>query len=239
MHTPFIVALDFPSKREVEAFLRPFAGTPLFVKVGMELYYQEGPGIVAFLKEQEHAVFLDLKLHDIPNTVKKAMKGLARVGADLVNVHAAGGRRMMEAALEGLDAGTPSGMRRPLCIAVTQLTSTDERMVRDELWISRPLADTVAHYAALAKESGLDGVVCSAKEAALIKERCGASFLAVTPGIRFADDAAHDQVRVVTPGLARELGADYIVVGRSITRAADPLEAYNRLQHEWNGGERE
>ncbi|MGG2952507.1 orotidine-5'-phosphate decarboxylase [Geobacillus stearothermophilus] len=239
MHTPFIVALDFPSKQEVERFLRPFAGTLLFVKVGMELYYQEGPAIVAFLKEQGHAVFLDLKLHDIPNTVKQAMKGLARVGADLVNVHAAGGRRMMEAAIEGLDAGTPSGRMRPRCIAVTQLTSTDERMLHEELWISRPLVETVAHYAALANESGLDGVVCSANEAAFIKERCGASFLAVTPGIRFADDAAHDQVRVVTPKRARELGADYIVVGRSLTRAADPLKAYERLQHEWNGGEKE
>ncbi|STO11662.1 Orotidine 5'-phosphate decarboxylase [[Flavobacterium] thermophilum] len=239
MHTPFIVALDFPSKQEVERFLRPFAGTPLFVKVGMELYYQEGPAIVAFLKEQGHAVFLDLKLHDIPNTVKQAMKGLARVGADLVNVHAAGGRRMMEAAIEGLDAGTPSGAARPRCIAVTQLTSTDERMLHEELWISRPLVETVGHYAALANESGLDGVVCSANEAPLIKERCGASFLAVTPGIRFADEAAHDQVRVVTPKRARELGVDYIVVGRSLTRAADPLKAYERLQHEWNGGEKE
>ncbi|AKU27646.1 Orotidine 5'-phosphate decarboxylase [Geobacillus stearothermophilus] len=239
MHTPFIVALDFPSKQEVERFLWPFAGTPLFVKVGMELYYQEGPAIVAFLKEQGHAVFLDLKLHDIPNTVKQAMKGLARVGADLVNVHAAGGRRMMEAAIEGLDAGTPSGTMRPRCIAVTQLTSTDERMLHEELWISRPLVETVGHYAALANESGLDGVVCSANEAAFIKERCGASFLAVTPGIRFADEAAHDQVRVVTPKRARELGADYIVVGRSLTRAADPLKAYERLQHEWNGGEKE
>ncbi|KPC99088.1 Orotidine 5'-phosphate decarboxylase [Geobacillus sp. BCO2] len=156
-----------------------------------------------------------------------------------MNVHAAGGRRMMEAAIEGLDAGTPSGTMRPRCIAVTQLTSTDERMLHEELWIDRPLVETVGHYAALANESGLDGVVCSANEAPLIKERCGASFLAVTPGIRFADEAAHDQVRVVTPKRARELGADYIVVGRSLTRAADPLKAYERLQHEWNGGEKE
>ncbi|ABO66390.1 MULTISPECIES: orotidine-5'-phosphate decarboxylase [Geobacillus] len=239
MHTPFIVALDFPSKHDVQQFLRPFSGTPLFVKVGMELYYQEGPAIIAMFKEQGHAVFLDLKLHDIPNTVKQAMKGLARLGVDLVNVHAAGGRRMMEAAIEGLDAGTPSGAARPRCIAVTQLTSTDERMLHEELWISQPLEETVSHYAALAQASGMDGVVCSANEATLIKERCGASFLAVTPGIRFADDSVHDQVRVVTPRKARALGADYIVIGRSITRAADPLAAYSRLQHEWNGGETE
>ncbi|MBB5323747.1 orotidine-5'-phosphate decarboxylase [Anoxybacillus tepidamans] len=237
MDQPFIVALDFSLKREVNEFLRPFSRTPLFVKVGMELYYQEGPAIIAELKEQGHRIFLDLKLHDIPNTVKQAMKGLARLGVDLVNVHAAGGTNMMQAALEGLELGTPSGARRPHCIAVTQLTSTSEQMLRDELWIARPMEETVLHYAELAKESGLDGVVCSAKEVPLIREHFGETFVTVTPGIRFADEAKGDQVRVVTPAEARKLGANFIVVGRSITRALDPYAAYERLQWEWNGGE--
>ncbi|ANB59730.1 orotidine-5'-phosphate decarboxylase [Anoxybacteroides amylolyticum] len=238
MDQPFIVALDFASKQEVNEFLRPFSSTSLFVKVGMELYYQEGSTMIAELKEQGHRIFLDLKLHDIPNTVKQAMKGLARLGVDLVNVHAAGGTQMMQAALEGLELGTPSGARRPHCIAVTQLTSTSEQMLRDELWIARPMEETVLHYASLAKESGLDGVVCSAKEVPLIRERCGEQFLTVTPGIRFANDDKNDQVRVVTPYEARKLGASLIVVGRSITRAFDPYAAYERLQWEWNGGER-
>lgn len=236
MDQPFIVALDFSSKQEVNEFLRLFSGTPLFVKVGMELYYQEGPAMIEELKAQGHRIFLDLKLHDIPNTVKQAMKGLARLAVDLVNVHAAGGTQMMKAALEGLEAGTPSGGRRPMCIAVTQLTSTSEQMLRDELWIARSMEETVVHYASLAKESGLDGVVCSAKEVPLIREHFGETFVTVTPGIRFADEAKGDQVRVVTPAEARKLGANFIVVGRSITRASDPYAAYERLQREWNGG---
>ncbi|MGP3607838.1 orotidine-5'-phosphate decarboxylase [Anoxybacteroides rupiense] len=234
MDQPFIVALDFQSREEVEAFLRPFVREPLFIKVGMELYYQEGPDIITALKKQGHHIFLDLKLHDIPNTVKQAMKGLARLGIDLVNVHAAGGTSMMKAALEGLEAGTPSGATRPACIAVTQLTSTSEQMMQRELWISRTMAETVLHYALLAQESGLDGVVCSAKEVPLIREHCGASFLTVTPGIRFADEEANDQARVVTPKEARKFGSSFVVVGRSITRAADPHAAYERLKQEWN-----
>jgi orotidine-5'-phosphate decarboxylase len=234
---PFIVALDFSSSEEVRTFLQPFSHTSLFVKVGMELYYQEGPSILYLLKEKNHRIFLDLKLHDIPNTVKQAMKGLARLGVDLVNVHAAGGTVMMEAALEGLEAGTPSGARRPHCVAVTQLTSTSEQMLCDELWIGRPMEETVLHYASLSKQSGLDGVVCSAKEVPLIRKHCGEAFLTVTPGIRFADDEKNDQVRVVTPYEAKKLGASYIVIGRSITRAANPSAAYERLQREWNGEE--
>jgi len=228
------VALDFSSKQEVNEFLRLFSDTPLFVKVGMELYYQEGPAMIEELKTQGHRIFLDLKLHDIPNTVKQAMKGLARLGVDLVNVHAAGGTQMMKAALEGLEAGTPSGTRRPHCIAVTQLTSTSEQMLHDELWIARSMEETVLHYASLAKESGLDGVVCSAKEVPLIREHLGEAFVTVTPGIRFANEAKGDQVRVVTPGEARKMGTNFIVVGRSITRASDPYAAYERLQREWN-----
>jgi orotidine-5'-phosphate decarboxylase len=234
---PLIVALDFSSIEEVKRFLQPFQGEPLFVKVGMELYYQEGPAIISYLKEQGHQIFLDLKLHDIPNTVKQAMKGLARLGVDLINVHAAGGVKMMEAALEGLEAGTEAGKERPLCIAVTQLTSTNEQMLHDELLIERSLEETVLHYASLAQKSGLDGVVCSAKEVPLIRERLGEAFLTVTPGIRFSADEKNDQVRVVTPYEAKQLGASAIVIGRSITKAADPYEAYKQLQREWNGGE--
>ncbi|WP_044893827.1 orotidine-5'-phosphate decarboxylase [Bacillus alveayuensis] len=237
MNNPLIVALDFSSIEEVKRFLQPFQGEPLFVKVGMELYYQEGPAIISYLKEQGQQIFLDLKLHDIPNTVKQAMKGIARLGVDLINVHAAGGMKMMEAALEGLEVGTETGKRRPYCIAVTQLTSTSEQMLHDELLIERSLEETVLHYASLAQKSGLDGVVCSAKEVPLIRERLGAAFLTVTPGIRFSADEKNDQVRVVTPYEAKLLGASAIVVGRSITMAANPYEAYKQLQQEWNGGE--
>jgi orotidine-5'-phosphate decarboxylase len=234
---PFIVALDFPSIEEVKTFLQSFQHESLFVKVGMELYYQEGPAIIHYLKEQDHQIFLDLKLHDIPNTVKQAMKGLSRLGVDLVNVHAAGGMKMMEAALEGLEAGTEAGKRRPFCIAVTQLTSTSEQMLREQLLIERSMEETVLHYASLAHKSGLDGIVCSAKEVPLIREHLGSSFLTVTPGIRFAADEKNDQVRVVTPYEAKQLGASAIVVGRSITRAANPYAAYQQLQREWNGEE--
>lgn len=230
-----IIALDFPNRTEVERFLSHFAGEKLYVKVGMELFYSEGPGIVSYLKEQGHQVFVDLKLHDIPNTVKSAMRSLARLGADMVNVHAAGGTKMMRAAWEGLAEGTPAGQERPLCIAVTQLTSTSETVMQQELWIDKPLQETVLHYAQLAKESGLDGVVCSALEAEAVRNACGNGFHTVTPGIRQAADSTDDQIRVVTPEDARKLGSSYIVVGRSITGAEHPLQAYKTIQEQWEG----
>lgn len=230
---PLIIALDFPNKNEVMNFLSQFSNEKLFVKVGMELFYREGPSIISELKEMNHSIFLDLKLHDIPNTVKNAMKRLATLGVDLVNVHAAGGSIMMEAALEGLEAGTSSGVKRPKCIAVTQLTSTSEAVMQQELLIGRRLEDVVLHYASLAKKSGLDGIVCSALEANLVREKLGGSFLTVTPGIRMNSDSKDDQKRVVTPKLARELGASAIVVGRSITKAQDPLKAYKLMKSAW------
>lgn len=239
MNNPFIIALDFPTGEDVKAFLQSFPHESLFVKVGMELYYQEGPEIVHYLKGQGHRIFLDLKLHDIPNTVKRAMQGLARLGVDLVNVHAAGGTRMMEAALEGLEAGTTSGEHRPFCIAVTQLTSTSEQMLHRELWIDRTMEETVLHYAALAKQSGLDGVVCSAKEVPLVRKHCGEAFLTVTPGVRFADD---DETCAELFCFIRRNDADlvvFFVIGRSITRAENPVAAYERLQREWKGEENE
>ncbi|MCX8045970.1 MAG: orotidine-5'-phosphate decarboxylase [Anoxybacillus gonensis] len=237
MDKPFIVALDFASKEEVRTFLQPFSHTSLFLKVGMELYFQEGPAIIDELKQKGHHIFLDLKLHDIPHTVKKAMKGLAKLGVDLVNVHASGGSAMMRAAIEGLEEGTPHGMSRPRCIAVTQLTSTSEQVLRDELLIDRPMKETVVHYASLAYRSGLDGVVCSAQEVPLLRASFGTSFITVTPGIRFAGDKTDDQVRVVTPYEAKQLGTNYIVIGRSITKASDPYAAYERLKREWDGGQ--
>ncbi|MCQ5363810.1 orotidine-5'-phosphate decarboxylase [Anoxybacillus salavatliensis] len=237
MDKPFIVALDFASKEEVRTFLQPFSHTSLFLKVGMELYFQEGPAIIDELKQKGHHIFLDLKLHDIPHTVKKAMKGLAKLGVDLVNVHASGGSAMMRAAIEGLEEGTPHGMSRPRCIAVTQLTSTSEQVLRDELLIDRPMKETVVHYASLAYRSGLDGVVCSAQEVPLLRASFGTSFITVTPGIRFAGDKTDDQVRVVTPYEAKQLGTNYIVIGRSITKASDPYVAYERLKREWDGGQ--
>ncbi|KIQ95831.1 Orotidine 5'-phosphate decarboxylase [Anoxybacillus thermarum] len=236
MDKPFIVALDFASKEEVRTFLQPFSDTSLFLKVGMELYFQEGPAMIDELKQKGHHIFLDLKLHDIPHTVKQAMKGLAKLGVDLVNVHASGGSAMMFAAIEGLEEGTPHGMSRPRCIAVTQLTSTSERVLRDELLIDRPMKETVVHYATLAYRSGLDGVVCSAQEVPLLRASFGTSFITVTPGIRFAGDNADDQVRIVTPYEAKRLGTNYIVIGRSITKAHDPYVAYERLKREWDGG---
>ncbi|MBU2659192.1 orotidine-5'-phosphate decarboxylase [Bacillus cabrialesii] len=230
-----IIALDFASAEETLAFLAPFQKEPLFVKVGMELFYQEGPSIVKQLKERNCELFLDLKLHDIPTTVNKAMKRLAGLGVDLVNVHAAGGKNMMQAALEGLEEGTPAGKKRPSLIAVTQLTSTSDQMMKDELLIQRPLIDTVVHYSKLAEESGLDGVVCSVHEAKAIYEAVSPSFLTVTPGIRMSEDAANDQIRVATPAIAREKGSSAIVVGRSITKAADPVKAYEAVRLEWEG----
>lgn len=228
-----IVACDFSSAEQVMSFLALFGSEKPFVKIGMELYYAEGPDIVRRIKDAGHRIFLDLKLHDIPNTVKKSMTVLSRLGVDMTNVHAAGTAEMMEAAMDGLSAG---GGERPKLIAVTQLTSTDEARMRSELLIDRPLDEVVMSYAALAAGAGLDGVVCSPLEAQAVHGRCGAPFLTVTPGVRLAGDAAGDQKRVTTPLKARQLGADYIVVGRSITAADDPAAAYKRCVNEFVGG---
>ena len=225
-----IVACDFSSAQEVYAFLDQFTEEKPFLKIGMELYYAEGPAIVRELKRRGHKIFLDLKLHDIPNTVKKAMNVLSRLDVDMVNLHAAGTKAMMEAALEGLTR--PDGTR-PLLIAVTQLTSTSQERMQQELLISAPLQETVLHYAKLAGEAGLDGVVCSPLEAGLVHDACGKQFVTVTPGVRFADGDVGDQVRVTTPEKAKELGSDYIVVGRPITKAADPVAAYRRCVREF------
>ena len=225
-----IIACDFASGDETLAFLDRFAGEKPFVKIGMELFYAEGPQIVRSLKTRGHRIFLDLKLHDIPNTVKKAMRVLSGLDVDLVNLHAAGTRAMMEAALEGLTR--PDGTR-PLLIAVTQLTSTDQEALERELLIPHTMEEVVLAYAKNAAAAGLDGVVCSPLEAGRVHESCGAGFLTVTPGVRFAEGDSGDQKRVATPARARELGSDYIVVGRPITRAADPLEAYRRCVKEF------
>ena len=225
-----IVACDFPSAGETLAFLSKLGSARPFVKIGMELYYAEGPQIVRALKARGHKVFLDLKLHDIPNTVKKAMAVLSGLGADIVNVHAAGTKAMMDAALEGLTR--PDGSR-PLLIAVTQLTSTDEETMQKELLISAAMPETVMHYARNARDAGLDGVVCSPLEAAKVHEMCGEDFLTVTPGIRFADGDRGDQKRVMTPAEAKKIGSDYIVVGRPITAASDPAAAYARCVAEF------
>ncbi len=227
-----IVACDFSSKEQVFAFLDKFTGRKPFVKIGMELYYAEGPEIVRQIKARGHKIFLDLKLHDIPNTVKKAMAVLSGLDVDMCNVHAAGTSAMMKAALEGLTR--PDGSR-PLLIAVTQLTSTDEDSMRRELLIDRPLDQVVMSYASTAKEAGLDGVVCSPLEAGKVHQTCGDGFVTVTPGVRFADGDVGDQKRVTTPEKARELGSDYIVVGRPITAAADPVAAYERCVKEFVG----
>ena len=220
-----IIACDFSGAEQTYAFLDRFSGRKPFVKIGMELFYAEGPGIVRGIKERGHRVFLDLKLHDIPNTVKKAMSVLSSLDADIVNLHAAGTTAMMEAALEGLTR--PDGTR-PLLIAVTQLTSTDQESMERDLLIREPIDRVVMHYALTARKAGLDGGVCSPLEAGKVHSVCGESFLTVTPGIRFSDGAAGDQKRVTTPAKARELGSDYIVVGRPITASADPVKAYER-----------
>ena len=225
-----IVACDFPSAGETLAFLDKLGSARPFVKIGMELYYAEGPQIVRSLKERGHKVFLDLKLHDIPNTVKKAMAVLASLGADIVNVHAAGTKAMMAAALEGLTR--PDGSR-PLLIAVTQLTSTDEETMQRELLIPETMPATVMHYARNARDAGLDGVVCSPLEAAKVHEVCGKGFLTVTPGVRFADGDKGDQKRVMTPAEAKRIGSVFIVVGRPITAAPDPAAAYGRCGAEF------
>lgn len=227
-----IIACDFSSKKETLAFLDKFSGKKPYVKIGMELFYAEGPEIVREIKARGHQIFLDLKLHDIPNTVKKSMSVLSRLDVDMVNLHAAGTRAMMEAALEGV---TRPDASRPLVIAVTQLTSTSQERMQEELLISAPIDETVMHYAANAEKAGLDGVVCSPMEAGKVHETCGKQFLTVTPGIRFADGEKGDQVRVTTPAQAKEIGSDYIVVGRPITAAADPVAAYERCVAEFVG----
>ena len=226
-----IIACDFSSRAAVLSFLDLFPeGEKPFVKIGMELFYGEGPQIVRNIKARGHRIFLDLKLHDIPNTVRKAMAVLSQLDVDLVNVHAAGTIEMMRAGLEGLTR--PDGTR-PLLIAVTQLTSTDEERMQRELLIRTGLNRAIIHYAQNARDAGLDGVVCSPLEAGMVKEACGSAFLTVTPGVRFADAAADDQRRITTPARARELGSDYIVVGRPITAAPDPLAAYRRCMSEF------
>lgn len=227
-----IIALDFDSKEKTLAFLDRFTEEKPFVKIGMELFYAEGPSIVREIRGRGHKIFLDLKLHDIPNTVKKAMAALSALDVDLVNVHAAGTGAMMSAALAGLTR--PDGTR-PLLIAVTQLTSTDQDMLEKELWTEKPMEEVVLHYAEIASIVGLDGVVCSPLEAGGVHERCGKNFLTVTPGVRFADGDVGDQKRVTTPAKAKELGSDYIVVGRPITQAEDPVAAYRRCVAEFVG----
>ena len=227
-----IIALDFPSAQDVYAFLTQFTQEKPFVKIGMELFYAEGPQIVREIKARGHKIFLDLKLHDIPNTVKRTMKVLSALDVDMINLHAAGTIEMMKAALEGLTR--PDGTR-PMLVAVTQLTSTSEAQLHQELLIHAGMAETVAHYAKNAQLAGLDGVVCSPLEAALVKDACGQTFQTVTPGIRFADAAADDQARVMTPEKARMGGSDFIVVGRPITGAADPVAAYRRCVQDFIG----
>ena len=225
-----IIACDFASKADVLAFLDKFTGRKPYVKIGMELFYAEGPSIVREIKERGHKIFLDLKLHDIPNTVKKSMSVLSGLDVDMTNLHASGTVRMMEAAIEGLTR--PDGTR-PLLIAVTQLTSTDQESMENDLLIREPIAEVVMHYAANAKRAGLDGVVCSPLEAEAVHGRCGADFITVTPGVRFADGDIGDQKRVMTPAEAKKIGSDYIVVGRPITAAADPVAAYERCVAEF------
>ena len=225
-----IIACDFPSKEKTLAFLDKFEGKKPFVKIGMELFYAEGPSIVKEIKARGHKIFLDLKLHDIPNTVKSAMKVLSGLDVDMTNLHASGAIPMMQGALEGL---TREDGTRPLLIAVTQLTSTDQETMERDLLIHEPIADVVMHYANNAKTAGLDGVVCSPLEAEKVHGRCGKDFLTVTPGVRFADGDVGDQKRVMTPAEAKKIGSDYIVVGRPITAAADPVAAYERCCREF------
>ena len=226
-----IIACDFASAEATFAFLDKFSGRKPFVKIGMELYYAEGPSIVKEIKKRGHKIFLDLKLHDIPNTVKKAMTVLSALEVDMTNVHASGTKRMMEAAIEGLTR--PDGTRVTQLIAVTQLTSTDQETMEKDLLINAPIDEVVMHYAANAKDAGLDGVVCSPLEAEKVHGRCGNSFMTVTPGVRFADGDIGDQKRVMTPAEAKRIGSDYIVVGRPITAAADPVAAYERCVAEF------
>ncbi|MGY3765096.1 orotidine-5'-phosphate decarboxylase [Vagococcus vulneris] len=231
-----IIALDFPDKVSVQLFLNKFPkNESLFVKVGMEIFYKEGPSIVTWLKDLGHDVFLDLKLHDIPNTVRSAMKSIASLGVAITNVHAAGGQEMMEQALLGLKEGTPEGQQVPELIAVTQLTSTSEQQMHTDQLITCTLNESVCHYAEITAESGLAGVVCSALEVDMIKQRTSRDFICLTPGIRPADAVVGDQKRVVTPREARDIGSSYIVVGRPITKSNIPYESYLKIKNEWNG----
>ena len=225
-----IIACDFESAEKTFEFLDKFTDEKPFVKIGMELYYAEGPSIVREIKSRGHKIFLDLKLHDIPNTVKKSMAVLSKLDVDMTNLHAAGTIDMMKAALEGITR--PDGTR-PLLIAVTQLTSTSEERMQNELLINASINDTIVKYAENTKAAGLDGVVCSPLEAGMVKSACGAEFITVTPGVRFADGEVGDQVRITTPEKAKEIGSDYIVVGRPITQAADPVAAYRRCVKEF------
>ncbi len=227
-----IIACDFDGAQKTLEFLDKFTGKKPFVKIGMELYYSAGPEIVREIKKRGHKIFLDLKLHDIPNTVKKSMAVLSKLDVDMCNLHASGTKNMMKAALEGL---TREDGTRPILIAVTQLTSTDEESMRNDLLIEKPIADVVMHYAKMAEESGLDGVVCSPLEAGKVHEYCGKNFITVTPGVRFAGGDIGDQKRVTTPAKAKELGSDYIVVGRPITAAEDPVKAYEQCVAEFIG----
>jgi len=227
-----IIACDFNGKEELVHFLDKFENEKLFLKVGMELFYAEGPEIVRYIKARGHKIFLDLKLHDIPNTVKKAMQVLAQLDIDMCNVHAAGGTVMLKAAIEGL---TKADGTRPIIIAVTQLTSTSQNMLTDELLIDEKMEDVVASYAMNAKNAGVDGVVCSPLEAEKVHKECGSDFMTVTPGIRFECDDVGDQVRIMTPSKAKTAGSDYIVVGRPITQAENPVEAYRRCKREFCG----
>lgn len=228
-----IIALDFPDGEKAMQFLRQFDEEQLYVKVGMELYYQEGAELLKALKEKGHMIFLDLKLHDIPNTVHRAMKVLAGLSVDMVNVHAAGGSEMMKAALQGLEEGTKAGQARPALLAVTQLTSTSEEQMQREQLIDRSIDESVLHYALLAKKSGLDGVVCSAFEAASIEKEAGTDFLRVTPGIRMEGSKIDDQRRIVTPADAKKMGSSLIVIGRPVTQAEDPVSSYKQVLKEW------
>ena len=225
-----IIACDFDSAQKTYEFLDKFTGRKPFVKIGMELFYAEGPSIVRGIKERGHKIFLDLKLHDIPNTVKKAMKVLSKLDVDMTNLHASGTKRMMEAAIEGL---TREDGTRPILIAVTQLTSTDQESMTTDLLINEPIDKVVMHYASVACSAGLDGVVCSPLEAGKVHDTCGKNFVTVTPGVRFADGDIGDQKRVMTPAQAKEIGSDYIVVGRPITAAEDPVAAYERCVSEF------
>ena len=227
-----IIACDFDSAEKTFAFLDKFEGKKPFVKIGMELYYAEGPQIVREIKRRGHKIFLDLKLHDIPNTVKKGMAVLSRLDVDMTNLHAAGTKNMMKAAIEGL---TREDGSRPMLIAVTQLTTTDQESMENDLLINEPIDKVVMHNASCAKDAGLDGVVCSPLEAGKVHERCGAGFVTVTPGVRFADGDVGDQKRVMTPAEAKRIGSDYIVVGRPITAAEDPVAAYERCCREFIG----
>jgi len=227
-----IIACDFKDKEETLNFLNKFENEQLYLKIGMELFYSEGPEIVRKIKKRGHKIFLDLKLHDIPNTVEKAMKSLANLDVDMTNVHASGTTKMMEAGLRGL---TKEDGTRPLLIAVTQLTSTSQEVMEQDLLIKENIEDVVMHYAENSKKAGLDGVVCSPLEVQAVKNRCGKEFLTITPGIRFSTDSKDDQSRITTPAKAKELGSDYIVVGRSITKAENPVEAYRKCVEDFCG----